>query len=109
MRAPVYPHVIRAVTTGRIVVESDIGDFYETLPRKTMFDYNRTKIPGTLREDLNVFHTVGSDNTENALLCFHGKDFNIQYIADRDTCVSNTKRKHCCFAMVEMVTRTHLM
>ena len=78
MRPSVYPHV-SARLTARMVVEFDIGDFYETLPRKRKFDYNRTKIPGPLHEDLSGFHTVGSDNTENALLRFHGDGFNIHY------------------------------
>jgi hypothetical protein len=33
----------------------DIGDFYENLSRNPKFDKNRTKILGTLSEDLSTF------------------------------------------------------
>jgi len=64
----------------------DIGDFYEDLASKSKFDYNRTKISGTLHKDLSTFIVTGDKTAikslltekcstatpSNALLNFHG-------------------------------------
>jgi hypothetical protein len=46
---------ISAAPTGRIYVEFDVGNFYETLPRCFKFGQNREKKSVTLLEDLTKF------------------------------------------------------
>ena len=46
---------ISAVPTGRIFVKFDNGNFYENPSINSGFGYNRTKVSGTLREDLSTF------------------------------------------------------
>jgi hypothetical protein len=50
------------------------GNFYENLYRNPEFGENRTKIPGTLREDLRVHHTVGRDISSETIHRMHGCD-----------------------------------
>jgi hypothetical protein len=52
---------ISGAPTERIFVKFDIGDFCETLSRKSKFGQEWTKVSGTLHEDLLVFHIFGSD------------------------------------------------
>jgi len=72
-------------------VKFHIVDFYEDLCSKSKFDYNRTKISGTLHEDLSTFIVTGdktaikslltakcsAETPSNALLNFHGNVLNI--------------------------------
>jgi len=44
-----------AAPTGRISVKFVIGDFYENMSKISRFGQTRTKILGTLREDLSTF------------------------------------------------------
>jgi hypothetical protein len=46
------------------------------------------------------------NNTQNALLCFHGNTFSIYYNVDSDTYVNPTKGKHRCIFMATMVMQT---
>jgi hypothetical protein len=46
---------ISVAPTGRIFVKFDIGHFYENLSINSKFCTNRTKISGTLREDVSTF------------------------------------------------------
>ena len=44
--------------TGQILMRFDIWTFFENLSRKFKFYYNRTRIMGTLHEDVFTFMTV---------------------------------------------------
>jgi len=46
---------ISAVPTGRIFVKFGTGNFYENPSINSKFSLNRTKVSGTLRQDLNTF------------------------------------------------------
>jgi hypothetical protein len=46
---------ISAVPTGGIFVKFDTGNFYENPSINSKFGWNRTKLSGTLREDLSTF------------------------------------------------------
>ena len=58
-----------SVPTARIFMKFDIWGFFENLSRKFRFDWNRTRILGTLREDqytffLNLIALFSSSNEE---------------------------------------------
>ena len=57
-----------AARTERICVIFHIGDFYEDLSSKSKFDYNRTKISGTLHEDLSTLIVTGDKTAIKSLL-----------------------------------------
>jgi hypothetical protein len=74
-------------------VEIDNGDFYCNLSRIPKFGLiSEKKLPGTVHEDLSVFHIVYSNicsiQIHNTLLCFHGKAVNIYYVVDNNVCTS---------------------
>jgi hypothetical protein len=57
-------------------VKIDVGNLYENLSSLSKLAYNRTNVPCSLHENLNVFHIVGS------------------YI-----CNATIQRTHCCTLM----------
>ena len=79
-----------AATTGRIYMKFDSGDIYENLPRNFKFISNRTKISGTLKEELLTFSFVANDMEAFSL------SIQYFYIFDSDMYLKSTNRTHCC-------------
>jgi hypothetical protein len=74
-------------TTARIFVKFYIGNCYENLSKKkSKFHRNRTKISGTLLEDVNAFNIV-----------------------DSDVCRATIQKTYCCASVTKISVRVTLL